>query len=451
MNLKSAFALLAAGTFLAACGADEVVNVNDEAKDKATITLKVMDNHDGSAVEEAEVYSIVDDKTVKTDEFGLSTWKKQVLGNHAFQISKEGYATILTQVTLDEQGQGNVARVGDVIAPIYMYKTGVTASGTVLYTNDKGNREAAAEVTVYATLPKMFVPSELSTKTDKNGEYKFENLPEGVEIDITVGQATFDKMNYAVVGETTIGGSTYRAGDAVNVKIIDMTKVAGELVLVSSNLDKVDTSSSITLTFSSELVADSVKNSWSVTKSGDPVLVTASLGSDKKSITIKPQSGKWTKGSSYAVRGVAYSTEGAKASVSESFTPGAGAAAKAPDNVSDLAAKQDADDEDVVVLTWKAPKSNYSGYNLYYKTDDMNDYIFFDDYTALTTKIPLELGTGYYADIDTTGVKKISFILLPVSGGIEADVSKAKAAEYTIPEAKPVVVPSTDEDDEETP
>ena len=52
MNLKSAFALLAAGTFLVACGADEVVNVNDEAKDKATITLKVMDNHDGSAVEE---------------------------------------------------------------------------------------------------------------------------------------------------------------------------------------------------------------------------------------------------------------------------------------------------------------------------------------------------------------------------------------------------------------
>ena len=54
MNLKSAFALLAAGTFLVACGADEVVNVNDEAKDKATITLKVMDNHDGSAIEEAE-------------------------------------------------------------------------------------------------------------------------------------------------------------------------------------------------------------------------------------------------------------------------------------------------------------------------------------------------------------------------------------------------------------
>jgi hypothetical protein len=235
------------------------------------------------------------------------------------------------------------------------------------------------------------------------------------------------------------------------VKIINMTKVAGELVLVSSNLDKVDTSSSITLTFSSELVADSVKNNWSVTKSGSPVLVTASLGSDKKSITIKPQSGKWTKGSSYSVRGVAYSTEGAKASVSESFAPGSGAAAKAPDNVSDLAAKQDADDEDVVVLTWKAPKSNYSGYNLYYKTDDMNDYIFFDDFLATTTKISLELGTGFYADIETTGVKKISFILLPVSGGIEADVSKAKAAEYTIPEAKPVVVPSTDEDDEETP
>ena len=129
MNLKSAFALLAAGTFLAACGADEVVNINDEAKDKATITLKVMDNHDGSAIEGATVYSVVDDESVKSDELGLSIWEKQVLGTHAFQISKEGYATILTAVTLDEQGQGNVARVGDKIVPVEMYKTGVTASG----------------------------------------------------------------------------------------------------------------------------------------------------------------------------------------------------------------------------------------------------------------------------------------------------------------------------------
>ena len=433
MNLKSAFALLAAGTFLAACGADEVVNINDEAKDKATITLKVMDNHDGSAIEGATVYSVVDDESVKSDELGLSIWEKQVLGTHAFQISKEGYATILTAVTLGEQGQGNVARVGDEIVPVEMYKTGVTASGTVLYTDDKGNRVAAKEVTVYASLPSTFVPSELSTKTDKNGEYKFENLPEGVSVDISVGQITIDKKTYAGAAVETIGGPTYRAGDAVSVAIINMDKVAGQLVAVSNNLDEIDTTTSLKLTFSTELVADSVKGKWSVTKGGKDVIVTASLGDDKKSIVIKPFSGKWTNGSSYSVSGVVYSTDGAKKTVSESFTVGSKSASGTPDNVSDLKAAQSKSDEDYVVLTWKAPKTAFSNYVLYYKTDKMADFVVLDDYISnLSDDYEIYVGSSAFSD-----VKTISFILrTESSAGVLSDATKAPKAEYKVPAQK---------------
>lgn len=433
MNLKSAFALLAAGTFLAACGADEVVNINDEAKDKATITLKVMDNHDGSAIEGATVYSVVDDESVKSDELGLSIWEKQVLGTHAFQISKEGYATILTAVTLGEQGQGNVARVGDEIVPVEMYKTGVTASGTVLYTDDKGNRVAAKEVTVYASLPSTFVPSELSTKTDKNGEYKFENLPEGVSVDISVGQITIDKKTYAGAAVETIGGPTYRAGDAVSVAIINMDKVAGQLVAVSNNLDEIDTTTSLKLTFSTELVADSVKGKWSVTKGGKDVIVTASLGDDKKSIVIKPFSGKWTNGSSYSVSGVVYSTDGAKKTVSESFMVGSKSASGTPDNVSDLKAAQSKSDEDYVVLTWKAPKTAFSNYVLYYKTDKMADFVVLDDYISnLSDDYEIYVGSSAFSD-----VKTISFILrTESSAGVLSDATKAPKAEYKVPAQK---------------
>lgn len=441
MKLKSAFALLAAGTFLVACGADEVVNINDEAKDKASITLKVMDNHDGSAIEEVTVYSVVDDKEKKSDKLGLSVWKDQELGSHAFQVSKEGYATILLTVDLVEQGQGNVARVGDVIEPVYMYKTGVTAKGTVLFTDEKGNKKAVEGAVVYASLPNIFVPSELSTKTDKNGEYKFENLPEGVAVDISVGQTTIDKKTYAGTSVETIGGPNYRAGDAVNVAIIDMDKVAGQLVAVSNNLDEIDTTTSLKLTFSTELVADSVKGKWFVTKGGNDVIVTASLGDDKKSIVIKPFSGKWTKGSSYSVSGVVYSTDGAKKTVSESFTVGSKSASGAPDNVSDLKAAQSKTDEDYVVLTWKAPKTAFSNYVLYYKTDKMADFIVLDDYIDnLEDDYELYLGSTKYDE-----VKKISFILLTESSaGVLSDVTKAKAADYTIPAKKTTTVDPAD-------
>jgi hypothetical protein len=459
MNLKSVFALLAAGTFLAACGADEVVNVNDEAKDKATITLKVMDNHDGSAIEEAEVYSIVDDKTVKTNEFGLSVWKKQVIGDHAFQVSKEGYATVLTKVALDEQGQGNVARVGDAIATVAMYKTGVTAKGTVLYTDDKGNKNAASEVTVFATLPANFVPSELSTKTDKNGEYTFKDLPEGTVINISVGQKEFDKKNYALVGDETVGGPTYRAGDVVNVDIMTMSKVAAQLQAVSNNLDKIDTTTSLTFTFSTEL-ADSSKTTWAV-NSGS-VLVNATV--DKKTVTVKPVSGKWEKGSTYTVSGTVYSTDGAKLNVSSlSFTVGSNGGVKAPDNVTNFKAVA-GDYSDEVDLSWTAPKVKIAGYRLYYKTDLMADYEYAESYSASATKATIE--TDYDIYVPTTA-KEISFILLPYVNGtsgkpVEADVTKATAAKFTIgskpassssvavvPTSSEDIVPTSSEDEEE--
>ena len=445
MNLKSAFALLAAGTFLVACGSDEVVNVNDEAKDKASITLKVMDFYGNSAVADASVYSVVDEETETTDSLGLSTWKKQDIGKHVFQISKEGYATVLATVDLDEQGKGNVARVGDAVANVYMYKKGVNAKGTVLYVDDKGNMKAAAGVKVYAILPKTFVPSEVSVEASATGEYSFSDLPEGVEITISVGQKDFENKSYALLTSKTIGGPTVRAGDVTNVDILSMTKVAGQLVKVSDNLDQIDTTTAVTLTFSAELVADSVKNKWTVRKSGSTtVLTVASLGSDKKSIVIKPQSGKWQKGASYTISGSAYSVEGVKSgSISETFTPGAGAAAKAPENIS-LTVATNTELTTVSYtyfdLKWAAPKDlSISSYHLYYKTDKTSDFIFFKEYSVLNIDDnTLTFYTTQFGSFKTGD--KISFILLPVSGGIEADVTKAKAAVYTVPAPKTVTV-----------
>jgi len=433
MNMKSAFTLLAAGTFLVACGADEVVNVNDEAKEKATITLKVVDNHDGSPIADAAVYSVVNDKTRKTDKLGLSVWKGQVLGAHAYEVSLEGYAKILTTVDLVEQGQGNVARVGDVIQTVNMYKTGVTAKGTVLYTDDKGNKKAVKDAVVYASLPEKFVPSELSTKTNANGEYTFSDLPEGVAVDISVGQTIIDKKTYAGASVETIGGPTYRAGDVVNVTIIGMDKVAKQLVLTSSNLESADSTSTLTFTFSADL-ADSSKNLWTVREAGSPFATVVTV--DKKTVSIKPaKGGKWQKGVAYTISGTVYSTEGESYTMpTESFSPGAGSS-KAPDQVGSLKAEEGTYPE-YVKLTWTAPKSAFDGYHLYYKSSTMTNFKYYNAYTVTSTTTTLELG---YSLPVTTG--KISFVMVPyktIRGvNVEADFEKAPVAEYTVPAVAP--------------
>ena len=103
MQFKYAFSFAAITAFFAACDST-VTNINDDAKAEGTITIKVVDNHSGAALSGVSVYSVVDDEAVIADSLGLSVWKDQALGDHSYQISKEGYATVHALVKLEEKG-----------------------------------------------------------------------------------------------------------------------------------------------------------------------------------------------------------------------------------------------------------------------------------------------------------------------------------------------------------
>lgn len=429
MRSSRFLSLVAAGTFLVACD-NTVTNINDEAKADATITLRIVDNHSGEALSGAKVYSVVDDDTETSDDLGLSVWDDCVLGDHAFKISKDGYATILTNVALEEQGQGNVARVGDEIVSVAMYKTGVSAKGVVLYTDDKGNLNAVKEAVVYAVLPARFYPSEISTKTDKNGEYVFEDLPEGVSITLYVGQMEIDSKIYTGADDVKeIGGVGYRAGDVVNVTHINLTKNASELVKISDNLKNIDSTTSLEFKFSAELLADSVSNTvWRVTNSsGELVLTTPSLSKDKKTVSIAPYSKKWNSGSAYTVSGTVYAKDGATRVVNGTFVIGGSGSSAAPKNVTNLAIELDEDDPDYAVLSWKAPKGDVYRYNIYYMTNVDADYTRLTYVGGSYTQYMIDV-----TDFEST-VKTITFIVLPVNeDGIEADISDAKSVKFEL-------------------
>jgi hypothetical protein len=58
----------------------------------------------------------------------------------------------------------------------------------------------------------------------------------------------------------------------------------------------------------------------------------------------------------------------------------------------------------------------------------MNDYVFYAQFDLFD--IDENSITLRESSFNGTGATKVSFIVLPVSGGLEADVSKAKAVEY---------------------
>ncbi|MDY6388711.1 MAG: Ig-like domain-containing protein [Fibrobacter sp.] len=427
MRLKYAFSLVTAAALLAACDST-VTNTNDDAKAEGNITIMVVDNHSGAALSGATVYSVTDDKAVVGDSLGRSVWKKRALGDHSFQVSKDGYATVHTQVTLAEQGQGDVPRVGDVVQTVPMYKAGVLAKGIVLYNDDKGKLNAASKVTVYANLPPEFVPSELSTQTNDKGEYSFDNLPEGVEIAISVGQELIDSKKYVGDAVHPIGGASYRSGDLINVGAINLVKTAAQIVKVADNTSEIDTVSDVTFTFAAELEADSVNVSkWTVTKGGNDVLVTVALSSDKRTVSVTPYTEKWTKGSTYSVRGTVYSVDGSSSTVSASFTVGGGSTGSSarPGNVDGLKITEDEDYSYYIHLSWNEAKGDVYRYNIYLKTNLVNDFAFYTS-TADTT---------YRIDLDdfSSSVTDVYYIVLPVNDdGVEADIAGARSVKYTI-------------------
>lgn len=427
MRLKYAFSLVTAAALLAACDST-VTNTNDDAKAEGNITIMVVDNHSGAALSGATVYSVTDDKAVVGDSLGRSVWKKRALGDHSFQVSKDGYATVHTQVNLAEQGQGDVPRVGDVVQTVPMYKAGVLAKGIVLYNDDKGKLNAASKATVYANLPPQFVPCELSTQTNDKGEYSFDNLPEGVEIDISVGQELIDSKKYVGDAVLTIGGASYRAGDLINVGTINLVKTSAQIVKVADNTSEIDTVSDVTFTFAAELEADSVNVSkWTVTKGGNEVLVTVALSSDKRTVSVTPYTEKWTKGSTYSVRGTVYSVDGSSSTVSASFTVGGGSTGSSarPGNVDGLKITEDEDYSYYIHLSWNEAKGDVYRYNIYLKTNLVNDFAFYTS-TADTT---------YRIDLDdfTSSVTDVYYIVLPVNDdGVEADIAGARSVKYTI-------------------
>lgn len=472
--------------FLAGCSDSSVTTAYDSDKANAKITLSIVDGNTNEALEGAEVKNQFSKKTSVSDESGFVVFKKNDIGEYIFDITKgEDYSTTRVVVPVkDNEGDKEVTRVPDVAVTVPLYKADVTVTGHVYYRDAKtGNLEPAPKVKVVLSydnssassydlsgvdltgmdaddlkalkflmeggVTTSIYPSEVTVTTDSAGAYTFKNVAEMVNFRVSALQTKIDSKLYA--GSRSVSGSGIRAGS----KTLDMLVLVadGETpALLKTNLNKVEQNSSLEFQFTVELNKDSLEGHWIVTKSGSKVLTTVSLGSDKKTVIVKPLSESWSKKTSYEVIGEVYSKDGMRLAVDETFSVGS---VDAPKGVSDLKVSLDTSDyldsygavynfryNANLELKWKAPsKSEVDAYDIYYMTNEMDDYEFFasSDTTFYNRSI------GSISDLNDTNVVSMKFVVLARNAAGTSSAADAKSVTWKVPE----IVDEEEDDDED--
>ena len=418
MNYKSLL-LLSSVSLMWGCFSDETItNASKESKDTSVITMKIVDSKSGLPIDSAMVYSELEQDTLYSDSLGIVTWEKNVLGDYSYIVAKEGYASTIATITVEESGKGDVPRVANNILTVDMHVRGVTVNGTVLIKDTKtDNLSAASKIPVIVKyIDGDVYPAEVATKTDASGVFSFENLAENSTYEIVVPQAEIEGQTYEVVGDAQVVEGL-RAGEVRSLSPITMNVVGLVPELIRTNfatLDTIDEGSYIHLTFSTELVADSVPTAWSVYKNGvaegkecvggTEVLISAAL-KEKKMIVVNSVSNKWNR-DNYCIEGSVFTKEGRSQKFAMNFNPGA--LSERPSNV--LKLTYDPDDRKLSWTVDKAEKPGLSGYKVFYRTNRMADFI---EFTTLGSKEDTEMFIDIY-DMNHFGdASLVYFYVLP--------------------------------------
>lgn len=406
MKIKSLIALSSVALMWGCIGDESITNASKESKETSEITVKIVDSKSGLPIDSAMVYAELGQDTLYSDSLGLVTWDKNELGDYSYIVAKEGYASQIAELTVIETGKGDVPRVPNQILTVALHARGVTVNGTILIKDTKSdNLSAASKIPVVAKYVDGDVyPAEVSTMTDASGVFEFKNLAENSRYEIVVPQAEIEGQTYEVSNvEEKLYVSGLRAGESRSLNPITMEVVGLVPELIRTNfasLDTIDEGSYIKLVFSTELVADSVPNAWSVYKrglavgseceGGDEVLVAATLDRDQKTVIVNSVSNKWNR-QTYCLEGSVFTKEGRVQKFALNFNPGA--LSERPSNVTKILY----DDTDYK-LSWnvvKEEKNGLSGYKIFYRTNKMADAI---EYRTITDNETTEMTVSLYDD-----------------------------------------------------
>jgi hypothetical protein len=200
--ITNPFKLITAGALVAllsSCG-DTVIDNDDSnpVQTKATLNVRVRDASTGAPLVANLTLNSTGEKKATEATTGIISFNNVILGKHGVLIEKEGYATVVSIVSIEpvQNESGNYVIAQDATLDELLYPLTSSLSGEVLRQDNIGNSVAAIGDSVryeaIGELGKKLVGSSkiLTVAVDANGKYTFPVLPAiGADYSITVFDA----------------------------------------------------------------------------------------------------------------------------------------------------------------------------------------------------------------------------------------------------------------------
>ena len=409
-------ALALGGLLLAGCSDEVTVKGNDESKETGTIAFEVRSVFGGEWLDSVVVIDHLSGKKISTKN-GRAVFSGLPVGERRFSFSKEGYATLMyrANVVLDPLSPDlPVARDQDVV--VELPRLGAKVTGRVFAQNREypgwslsEGYAPAKNVTVQlyaATAVGWLVPYAYETKTDSNGWYEFENLPEfGDSTELFVGlpdnpvsggkrfaQASFWEYPNILPDETYRAQDLY--ADFENHSRIEAVSTNFPEGVVRADMpfeilfsEPVDTAANWLNLI--EVYSDSLHSR---------VAVTTSWSDGGRRLVLRSATGKWTEGTGYEVYVEAYTADGVEMDFDQDVYVAYSAdiaAAKglellgAVDNMAadswDDVAKCLKPSTETIYLAWNKPKNAETIFKPAYRVNGLEDFVLLTEVRGDTT------------------------------------------------------------------
>lgn len=276
-----------------------------DTKARGSVFVLLRDQVTGAPLANAQVSLLGSDsnQVANSDSSGYVTFKNLLPGKRILKIEKAGYAGKYTAADLVD-GASDVPRLQDLSFDIALPRLGPTVSGKVYYLDKSGNSIAlaAADLDLYykSSNGENWISGYKAATADSFGVYKFDSLPEDVDLSIRVRSKSIAGNVYAASDVRSIGA--LKQGEARHIPIFQLQPNIEAFALLADNLDAITETDTLKLTFS--LPVDTT-----VLRKGDIAVTVAGPGPGAtdvgivpvwseggRKLSIRPFSGKWITG-----------------------------------------------------------------------------------------------------------------------------------------------------------